>query len=744
MIKEKLFKEKSKGLSKKKMIVGASVIALLLVICIAGVKANKDLFKKTKASDEMNQEYASIVRDTSITCDNYGNLQLKRSVVEDKTENMEDSWTVLVYMSGAIGAPKDPYDKFFLHNIKNNLYVSEENMKKVNFVIEAGGTEHWDNDYVEKDKITRLKLNAQDAYDVVETLDHEDRNMGTPEELAEFIEWGTKKYPAKHTMLYFWGAGRQSMNICYDAYGGKHDGLTIGEIECALAKAKNSLNAPFDIIMFDNGYTGSIERANAVAPYANYMIASPTHDEVKDCYDYVSMFNTMLSKPEASAEELCDVLFDKTNENFFNRPCSCNKEFHDKDTLRFTVCNLRELDNLLVELNSVFKEVYSKASESKIQLWKLNKVDSKSYRYDFYEPYLSDEFIDLGDYLTTLSKKTGIDVSKCQETLKKFVYKSIGGKFAGGDDVSGIAFYHPFGEGTLYDYNIMRNYGMSPYYLKYIERTFHKLSGNDSNNFREYAWESSPCFYEDNFEFINYEEKLFGLTDFEAVNFVNKNAKYAAAGFMQNWFDNMENIKVEARKEFTEIDMNTVNGDFTAKIKTDPEYVSTVYNALFTKIGDKLAYLGEDAKVVYDETTGEIKSNFNGEWIMLADGQLVTKNIWKIDENNIINYTIPALVNGVESTIFVTEYNGRIYPNEYYYGSKLSGYSSSSQQLVSGTKIVPIYEIWNEETGTYDIEYGEEYSYKCDGDFLFTQLKDNEYQQSFLVEAGSGYRALCK
>ena len=114
MIKGKLFKEKIKGLSKKKMIVGASVIALLLVICIAGVKANKDLFKKTKASDEMNQEYASIARDTSITCDNYGNLQLKRSVVEDKTENMEDSWTVLVYMSGAIGAPKDPYDKYLM------------------------------------------------------------------------------------------------------------------------------------------------------------------------------------------------------------------------------------------------------------------------------------------------------------------------------------------------------------------------------------------------------------------------------------------------------------------------------------------------------------------------------------------------------------------------------------------------------------------------------------------------------
>ena len=64
----------------------------------------------------------------------------------------------------------------------------------------------------------------------------------------------------------------------------------------------------------------------------------------------------------------------------------------------------------------------------------------------------------------------------------------------------------------------------------------------------------------DNFNFINYEDKLFDLDDMKAVNFINSNPKYAAAGFMQNWFDNMENmarmLEKLAIEENTEAIMN--------------------------------------------------------------------------------------------------------------------------------------------------------------------------------------------
>ena len=532
MFRKKVTKDVFRKSSKKKRIVAVSVLALSLVAFVVGASVNNTFYKKAKASDEMNQEYANTARDTNIDCDSYGNLQVKRNRVEDRTENMEDSWNVLVYMSGAFNKLHDEdFSKMFLDKIKNELNVSEEKMKNFNFIVEAGGTNKWQVDYLSKDKINRIKLNAQGSYDVVETLDYKDKCLGNPEELADFIEWGVTNYPAKHNMLLFWGTGMEDQSVCSDMYPGNADGLSILEIEYALAKAKKSLNAPFDIIMFDNGCTGTIDRANAIAPYANYMIASPVNDAIiKNCYDYVTMLNTMLNKPEASGKEICDVLFDGTNQNFFEKYGSgLSEEYTVADTLRYTVCDLTELDSFLVELNSIFKEVDRKASKGALELSVLNWIDSKSYRY-FY-----DEFIDIGDYLTQLSKKTNINVSRAQQSLNKFVYRSIGGKLTVGKNVVGIALYHPFEKMYFDEYNEYRNLGYSPYFLKYLERTFYNINVSSIYNFNEYSWEKSPYFYEDNFDFLNYINKIDRLTAPDAADVINSNPEYAAAGFAKHW-----------------------------------------------------------------------------------------------------------------------------------------------------------------------------------------------------------------
>jgi hypothetical protein len=49
-------------------------------------------------------------------------------------------------------------------------------------------------------------------------------------------------------------------------------------------------------------------------------------------------------------------------------------------------------------------------------------------------------------------------------------------------------------------------------------------------------------------------------------------------------------------------------------------------------------------------------------------------------------------------------------------------------------KFTPIYDVWDEESKTYETEYGEEYTYKGDNDFLYTTLADDKYYYAVVVE----------
>ena len=82
--------------------------------------------------------------------------------------------------------------------------------------------------------------------------------------------------------------------------------------------------------------------------------------------------------------------------------------------------------------------------------------------------------------------------------------------------------------------------------------------------------------------------------------------------------------------------------------------VKNVYNTIFTKMDNTLVCLGQNNKVSYNQATGEVKSNFNEEWFMLPDGQLLTAYIISQDDDSTI-YSFPVMINDSESSIRVEE-----------------------------------------------------------------------------------------
>lgn len=111
-------------------------------------------------------------------------------------------WSILVYMNGH-------------NNLENEIPVNFKQMstvgssEKVNIVAQVAklgngpGGEAW-RDKTYRYHVTQgMKLSPENAVMVLGQSD-----MGSPDTLKKFIEWGATNYPAKHYMLIMWGHGQ--------------------------------------------------------------------------------------------------------------------------------------------------------------------------------------------------------------------------------------------------------------------------------------------------------------------------------------------------------------------------------------------------------------------------------------------------------------------------------------------------------------------------------------------------------
>ena len=105
-----------------------------------------------------------------------------------------------------------------------------------------------------------------------------------------------------------------------------------------------------DLIGFDVCSAGSVEYANAVAPYAKYMLASPEYITAYG-FDNGYALNKIIANPEITPLELGDAYVDGFMENFKHYRINGAKS-------TAVVYDLGALDDFMVEMNNIFKQAY--------------------------------------------------------------------------------------------------------------------------------------------------------------------------------------------------------------------------------------------------------------------------------------------------------------------------------------------------------------------------------------------------
>ena len=218
--------------------------------------------------------------------------------------NGQDTVTVMIYMCGT-----DLESKYGMGTSDLGEMVKATISDKVNVIVETGGCKAWKNNIVSSARnqiyqvqtggLRRLEDNFGTAY------------MTDPDNLASFIQYCKKNFPADRNILIFWDHGGGSLSgYGYDekqgsGFGVSADTMTLPEIKAALQKG----GCVFDWIGFDACLMATLETAMVCNNYADYMIASEESEPGTGWY-YTDWLTQLSRNTSASTESIGKTIVD--------------------------------------------------------------------------------------------------------------------------------------------------------------------------------------------------------------------------------------------------------------------------------------------------------------------------------------------------------------------------------------------------------------------------------------------------
>lgn len=252
-----------------------------------------------------------------------------------------------------------------------------------------------------------------------------------PSELADFIQWGVKAYPADRYALILSDHGGGYVGIGPDDSTGDHDLLDLGELRDGLADGLAAAGLErFDLIGFDACLMATIEVALAVRPFAEYLLASE-ETEPGFGWDYRNL-QLLAATPGTSAEQLGKHLIAGYAQHA--------KDHQQDDAITLSLVDLHALEPLVEALDALAAVGGAALDTAGLALGKARggaRAFGKQGDQDTGQ-------VDLGQLATLAAKQTpALQAASAalDQALKKAVLASHHGKAQEG--VTGLSIYFP-------------------------------------------------------------------------------------------------------------------------------------------------------------------------------------------------------------------------------------------------------------------------------------------------------------
>lgn len=352
-----------------------------------------------------------------------------------------EKYTIMVYMVGSNleseskAASRDIYEM-----MDSNLDLS-----KVNLLIYTGGSKMWYAGMPNDENSTYLMSENLEGEVQFERVNYTlfSENMGKASTLTSFLDYSCNNYPADHYGLICWDHGAGPLG----GFGADelfdNDSLTTEEMTAALEASSFNSENKLDFVGFDACLMSSIEIADALKNYANYMIGSEeTEPAFGWDYSFLSVFNETFDTVTVADRII------ETYHSFYNelsaQLAAQGKSFNPDLTL--SCLDLSKIDPVMTAMDKLFNRMTKSIDGGEYFNRAIERMDMKSYGNvgDRYEG----QSYDMVDIVSLLSKCSVVFPSETDElgnALNDFVAVNKSNTTAGG-----VSIYYPFNGPVTY------------------------------------------------------------------------------------------------------------------------------------------------------------------------------------------------------------------------------------------------------------------------------------------------------
>ena len=571
-----------------------------------------------------------------------------KSPISEAAPAKKADFTLLVYM---VGSDLESGGAAGTKDLKEMMKAVSSD--KVNVIVQTGGSAKWYTNGVSANKLQRWKLTKGKMTEIKPALPL--ASMGKASTLSSFIQFGVKSYPASRYGLILWNHGSGSIvGYGFDENFG-FDSLSLSELKTALVAGK----AKFEFIGFDACLMANIETASTIAPFAKYMIGSeelePGHG-----WDYTSLVNALTKKPTISGDQLGAEIV-----KGFQLQAVQNG---DDQKITLSVMQLNQVNALIASLAKWSQAVASGISaEDKFAQLAIIRSNSESFGRGS-SPDDNSDMADLGDVVSKTMDEYPIETKAVLDVLNRLVKTKLASDIA--PNATGLSIYFPYyNKGKFMEnLDVFSKLGMPAEYtsliqmfadgvlnkkdgVKLMDRSLKKIKATPNPSATPLPGATPPPAGE----------------EVELTQFV---------------------VPQEAIHQITNV--YSVLGKYVDEQET------------------KTLILGRDNLVEFDEKTGLISAEWNGEWVTL-DGNFVSMNLIEDEDDHSI-FAIPALLNGEDVDLYVQfDFDSGKY-------TLLGAWKGIDEKtglvdkdltpLKKGDKIVPMFEMYDETNDETTYEEG--------------------------------------
>lgn len=238
-------------------------------------------------------------------------------------------------------------------------------------VIQTGGAEEWQNDFVESSVLQRYVYDSDGLYLVEE---QPSASMGDSETLEDFLRFAKDNYPADKTAVVFWNHGGGSVagasfDELYD-----YDSLTLAEMYAAFNAVWDiSLeDPPLELVGFDTCLMATVDTAYTFCDISRYLVASE-ETEPANGWLYSHWVQALADDPSMDGATLGRIICDSYYEG-------C-EEMGLESNATLSVTDLTRIDVLLDAYEKYGVQALSAAAEDPGFLSRFRREADRSENY---------------------------------------------------------------------------------------------------------------------------------------------------------------------------------------------------------------------------------------------------------------------------------------------------------------------------------------------------------------------------